>query len=240
MATIICVDGLAGDPVTTFGVLKKRLQADGHNVVILETSAVYQHEDRVHLALDAYESHRGDEVFLVGQSAGGSAVRIAAERLEKEEKHLAGVILLSPAMPRGIFFMTVPLLWVVLARFKALVVGEMVQPTEKEFYSLVAPLPEDVREDVIASRQPVSGVEARTLAVWPPKFVGYKFPTLHIWGDQDMWVSSSAQHKLSKKLLKAGYASANPIPGVGHLTLASDKQEEVMGLIERFIDDNTP
>lgn len=245
MATVICVDGLAGHPQTTFGSLKKRLEEDGHHVFLADTSSVVTHEGRVEIALNAYEGYSDyspGKIFLVGQSAGGSAVRVAAEEIDAMEARsplLGGIVMLSPAVPRGILFMTKPLWQVIKKRWKELLFGLVVNPTEEEFESLVHPLPANARSSIIASRQPVSGVEARTLALWPPALQPYQYPTLHVYGDADTWIAPSAQGVFGKKLRKVlgieHLLETKVVPGAGHLTLASDQGSEVIEHIALWI-----
>ncbi|MEX1120340.1 MAG: alpha/beta hydrolase family protein, partial [Candidatus Paceibacterota bacterium] len=224
MVTIICVDGLAGHPEYTFSALQSALEANGHIVNTIDTSAVASHADRVKLALCAYDTAMKPVVF-VGQSAGGSAVRIAAERLEKEGKPLAGVVLLSPAMPRGILFMTRALWSVMKGRVREVFLGKPIRPTEKEYTTLIEPLPFIEGFAAIRSRQVVSGIECRDL-LFPPKFVGYSYPTLHIWGVEDRWIAPSAQRKLNTMLKKSSEVTTHELPHMGHLTLASHRREE--------------
>ena len=235
MSTVICVDGLGGHPEVTFGYLKKVLNKGGHTVVLPSTFHVHSHEDRVHLALRAFDMCDDTSIFLLGQSAGGSAVRIAAERLSKVGRHLSGVIQLSPAMPFGILFMTPTLLRAIGKRWHELLRGEKIIPTREEYAALVSPLQREIQDRIVSWRQPISGKEARTLALAPPRFDGYTFPTLHIFGDQDKWIAPSAQFKLSKKLGKRSKVSVHEIKGAGHLTLASEKKEGVARIIQEWI-----
>ena len=162
-------------------------------------------------------------------------MRIAAEHLEQEGARLTGVIQLSPAMPFGIISMTKSLWRVMKGRLRELLSGKMIFPTAAEYELLVAPLPNSIRDAIIAVRQPVSGTEGRTLAFFPPRFVGYAFPTLHIFGKCDAWISPSAQRKLGKKLGKRSNVTTREITGAGHLTLASEKRDEVIQAIQQWI-----
>jgi alpha-beta hydrolase superfamily lysophospholipase len=234
-ATLICVDGLGGHPETTFGCLKKTLEQMGHKVVLIDTPGVRTHEDRVQLILDEYTLQHGGDIFLVGQSAGGSAVRIAAERLEKLGKCLTGIIQLSPAMPFGIVFMTWPLARVMKGRLWELFLGRSISTTMREYKTLVSPLSQEVEYEIVTSRQPVPGLEGRTLAFNPPRFVGYSFPTLHIFGSEDRWIAPRAQHILSKRLRKRSKTISYEVAGAGHLTLMSEKRNKIFALIQEWI-----
>jgi len=223
MATIICVDGLGGHPKTTFGFLKKELVRQGHEVILLDTSGVRSHQDRIQLVLNEYYRHSG-KVFFVGQSAGGGAVRVAAEWLSKKKSPVAGVIQLSPSVPRGILFMTAPLWSVMKKRLWDLIRGNLVKTTGEEYKTLVGYVAPELRDEVYESRTPISCVEARELALYPAKFQGYGFPTLHIYGDRDPWISPKAQGRLNLQMSKYSTVTTHVVKGGGHLTLASDSR----------------
>jgi len=236
---VICVDGLGGHPDTTFGLLQKELEQDGHTVLILDTSRVQTHEDRIRLVLCACSKHPTEDVVLVGQSAGGSAVRVAAERLERQGKRLAGVILLSPAMPFGIPFMTMPLLRVMAGRLAELFLGKDIFPTKEEFGTLTAPLAPEVSGEAVAMRQSIPGREARTLAFAPPKFVGYTTPTHYIFGKSDAWVAPRAHIAFATKIGKHSKTTVSVLGSAGHLTLASENRHDVAKIIQKWIADLT-
>lgn len=248
MATIVCADGLAGLPTMTFGTLRTALIEAGHKALFVDMSHVETHEDRIGAVQKAYNQALalGEKVFLVGQSAGGSAVRVVAEDLCQvtgghSGEHLQGIIMLSPAVPSGQIFMTIPLCKVILRRAWDLLRGRMVNPTAEEYESLVAPLPERVREHVIESRQAVSGIEARTLAFSPPPLRKIGVPVLHIFGNKDTWIAPYAQRKLAKRMRKIeeesdAFVQSIEIDGAGHLTLASELEGEVIERIVRWID----
>ena len=239
MAIVLCMDGLGGRPETTFGLLKLRLERDGHRVVLIDTKGIVTHEDRVRLVMEEFWRNQTvtqmRKIVLIGQSAGGSAVRIAAERLCRSDMYVSGVVLLSPAMPFGVWFMTAPLWQVMKNRLGDILKGRMVHMTEYEYELLTAPLNPDSRDQIIRDRQPVSGVEARTLALCPPAIRGHRYPTLHVYGDQDGWISPSAQRKLSRKLLSNGPTTVRRICGAGHLVLASRERYHVIREIQHWI-----
>lgn len=241
------MDGLGGCPYVTFGELKIVLEQKGHMVILSDIEGIATHEDRIQRVLTSFFNVRAkapdEKIFLVGQSSGGSAVRIAAEKLAKkngEENQgsiIAGVIMLSPAMPRSIFFTTSVLAKVMAKRWLQLVLGQVVATTEAEFEALVAPLSAELRDTVIAHRQPISAKEGRQLAFRPAKFEGYPFPTLHIYGDHDHWISPRAQEKLNAKLRTSDSAVETlVVPGSGHITLTSEKRHEVISLITSWIE----
>lgn len=235
MATIICMDGLAGHPKTQFGTLKKVLEHRGHQVVLCDVKGIRTHEDRVQLVLEAFRICRDERIFLLGQSAGGSAVRIAAERLEKEGKSLSGVILLSPAMPSRILFATRPLLKIMLKRWRDFLFAESITLAEDEFETLVSPILETLRDEILASRQPISIPEARRLAFFPPRFVGSSFPVLLICGAKDKWIAPGAQIRLGRRFMEKSEVSMYTMKGAGHLVLASKGREAMMRIIQKWV-----
>lgn len=238
MATIICVDGLGGHPNTTFENLWA-LEGDGHKVVVVDTTSVRTHKDRVQLVLDECHKHSDEaKIVLLGQSAGGSAVRIAAERLEKEGERLSGVILLSPAMPFGIWFMTWTLFHVMRRYLRELVTGQDTILSEADYKALISPVPAEIGDRFFASSLPIPGKEARELAFCPPGFEGSEFPTLHIFGKEDKWIAPSAQRSLAKKLCRMSAVKTVEVQGAGHLTLSSNSNE-VVKIIKDWINNLT-
>ncbi|MCW9054692.1 MAG: alpha/beta hydrolase [Candidatus Pacebacteria bacterium] len=231
------MDGLAGHPETTFKGLKDTLESDGHHVVLVDTATVRTHEDRVQLVLDAYHANKPQTIFLVGFSAGGSAVRIAAERLERAGEDVAGVVLLAPAMPAFIPFATKELVKVMKDRVADIILGRTFLLSEREYQTLASPIHQDKMNEIVKSGREVSGVEARRLAFCPPRFVGYSYPTLHMWGSKDRWIAPHAQHRFGAKLRKRSSATVTSyeVSESGHYVLASEKRGEVVEGIQRWI-----
>lgn len=240
MAVVICMDGLGGHPNVTFGPLREALSKKGHKTVIVGIENIETHEDRVKKVLAAFDKARreypSERIVLVGQSAGGSAVRIAAERLSGENA-LAGVTMLSPAMPRFVWFATKQLFRVMSGRLLDIILGRTLYSEPWEFEALVSPLPADLRKTVISNRQPVPGKEARTLALFPPRFRGYRFPTLLVHGERDQWVAPRAQEALASMLEKSGSKVTHVVVrNSGHITLASVNRQEVAASIALWIE----
>lgn len=240
MATVICIDGLGGHPEITFGLLSDFLEEDSHEVIIPDTSKVVTHEDRVQLALNAYHENAkdGESIFFVGQSAGGSAVRIATERLYQQKIQLAGVALLSPAMPWGIQYMTRTLLNVMRGRVKELLLGRVIRTTTHEYRTLVEPGLNDRVLQAVIHRTAISGKEARTLAFFPPRLGYHNSPTLLVYGTRDEWINPRAQEELARRIhMNHQRLSVSPIKGAGHLTLASWQAPMVLSEIREWIND---
>ncbi len=238
--TVVLVDGIGGNPLITFGGLRDKLVAAGYLVYTPNTSLVRTHEDRIRLALKAYkdEADKGRDVVFVGQSAGGSAVRIAAERINKSGgKKLVGVVLLSPAMPRWIIFLTVTSFLIMLKRLPQILLGGTgtFKSTASELLALVKPMSKECVPDIINHRSEIPCAECRELAFYPPSFIGYTFPTLHVWGTHDRWISPEAQRKLHKMLSVHSPTSAHIVNGAGHVTLMSDRYGETEKVILQWI-----
>lgn len=240
MATVVCMDGLGGLPEMTFGGLRHSLSSYGHKIVLCRTEGIERHEQRVIRVLEAITStlNRGD-TFLLGQSAGGGAVRRAAEILcrKKDDFGIKGLILLSQSMPRYRLYMTPYLLRNMLQRMYHLVCAKDISPTEKEYARVVEPLSEELRPLMIKYRQMIPGKEARELAFNAPKLGIYHVPLLVIYGEKDRWISPRAHANLGQKLVeRAPSVRLVEVPGSGHLTLASDCRAQVILEIKNWIE----
>ena len=237
MAIIICMDGLAGDPETTFGDLKRELEGVGHKVILIDVEGIENHSDRINRVSNCYKEARRNspeaKIFLAGQSAGGSAVRIATERMNENGPN--GIILLSPAMPRFIWFGTWTLLHIMVKRFRDLLSKE-IRLTDRELTRLLHPLPEKYLQKSLGNQHPISAEEARELAFFPPPFIGVNCPVLLIYGKQDRWIASKAQRKLAEMLKKKASVTEIPFEGLGHSTLISSRGHFVQFCIGKWID----
>ncbi len=237
MTTFICMDGLGGDP-KKFSFLQEELERDGFAVVLVDVSDSinWNHRDRVNKILKAINDCTDSAIILVGQSAGGSAVQIAAAESSKE---ISGVIALSPALPRWHFFFTLTLLKMML-KWKNLwrvILGQPLMPTRDEYRSLISPFPKESAHELLKSIQPISGKESRELAFYPPKKAKVVCPTLIVFGTEDRWVSS-------RSLQKFAAAQENRFPDLvsmlkvknsGHLPLFSERKKDVVISIKNWV-----
>ncbi len=237
MSTFICMDGLGGQPETTFTFLKEMLEKDDHVVILVSVSGSenWSHRDRIERVKKEISDCTDKNIFLIGQSAGGSAVQIAADETEKEIK---GVIAMSPALPRGYLYLTLPLLAIML-RWKNLwriLLGRVLSPTKREFESLASPLANSRRNRILESRQLIPGKEARELAFYPPKRTTPSSPTLIVFGEKDRWISPRALRKFAKQQKEASeLVSVLEVKGSGHLTVSSQRRSEVVEQIKNLI-----
>lgn len=234
------MDGLAGHPLTTFGALKNKLETKDHSVIILDFEGIRTHEDRIKRVLDSYQHvaavKQDERIFLVGQSAGGSAVRIAGERIG-EGGNLAGVIMLSPAMPRSIWFLTLTLFMTMAKRVTELLFGKNATShlTEQEHLALVSPIDKELGMQAVSNRPDIPLKEARKLAFYPDQLGQCPFPILHVYGEKDQWIAARAQRKLCAILARNGsQIESYGMPRSGHVTLLSQDRESVTDIIETW------
>ncbi len=222
MATIICVDGLSGNPKSTFFYLASALDVASHKVVFLPDLPylpVVSHSNRVDDICRAFNRVKGDSnVFLIGQSAGGSAVLQATSRIT--DSRLRGIVILSPAMPSGINNLTPTLFRIMFHNLRRLLGNKPFKLTDKELLSLLHPVPDKYRCRVIRDQTEIHPREARRLAFFPPRLRPIGVPCLHIYGAQDRWISPSAQVRLSASLnRKCQKYRTIEVPDSGHMTL---------------------
>lgn len=243
MKIMICVDGLAGHPQTTFKRLKGYLASSSCRVALADTSRVQTFEDRVQLVIEYYrlaiDSYPRAEIFLVGQSAGGLAVLTALSRVYEEGigKGIAGVILLSPALPRFYNYMTRSLFQVMRAHLGELLFGKKpINLNPDEYRSLIKPMGGATFEEVCAARLPISVVEARKLAFFPPKLGNIRCPIFHAYGDSDNWINPEAQRKFAIELMKGNDMSTSyEAPEAGHITILSGNTGSLIIKIQDWI-----
>ncbi len=236
MSHFILMDGLAGSPAITFHELIGSLLDAGHIVHTPDVQDIRSHGDRIDEALNASSSLlsrqdkvKGEQIFLLGFSAGGSAIMSAAAYLSRLGIPLGGIILLSTAMPRWFWFMTPTLASKMTPRLLQMLSGQRINLRTKEYLDLVAPIDDRLVEYATQYLQPISGQEARQLAFHPPPFQIWNYPTLMIHGDNDKWVSTRSHRKLGKILSKrmGSLFEEMEVEGSGHHVLFSQRREDV-------------
>jgi alpha-beta hydrolase superfamily lysophospholipase len=186
----------------------------------------FSFSDRVKIITDAVEKRLKDypheEIVLIGQSAGGLAVLKAAEILgEKVSK----VITSSPAMPKGISPISIPLLKKLWKYIPEIFRGKVIGILEKDYKYIISPNKGDVLNPLILDeleyvKAPISGKEAAELGNIPTNwqdfikslenngtglqpeidFVKIKAKAVMISGGQDRWVNPSGHNKLAEKM----------------------------------------
>jgi alpha-beta hydrolase superfamily lysophospholipase len=240
MATIICMDGLGGLPEVTFKSLRETLEKRGFDVSLAKVDGIQTHEDRIRRVISACNEldARKEKIFLLGLSAGASATRIAAERLSRAERKIAGVILISQAMPSGYFFLTMQLLKAMLRHLRELLLAKPIETTGEEYLNLIEPLSERHRNQMVYNRQTIPGAEARRLAFASYKLKGYSYPTLAIYGSDDRWIATRAHRQVCTDLRSlVPSLDEYEVLGSGHLPLASERRKEVIEKITNWIED---
>ena len=237
----VLVDGLGGNPRGTFEHLSRLLSGKEYRIILANTQQVRTHEDRVQAVLSAFSQatttdHNAD-IYLVGLSAGGSAARIIAERLGNHSR-LTGLIMLSPAMPRWVWFTTWTLAKVMLGHVREMILGRgFISLTTNEYLRLIAPAAGEEAQDYAGNRIGISIAEARQLAFWPPGLGVCQCPTLIIGGDQDRWISPRATSTLAVMMTESGTRVDHCIiEGAGHLVTLPSTVETVADLIKRWIE----
>ena len=243
---IICMDGLGGHPELTFGELKHAFDIL-HHVVFADIEGIVTHEDRVQSVIRSFKAgqkmldkmNESDRrIILIGQSAGGSAVRVAAARL-RDDKSLSGIVTMSQAPSRHILYTTPELTKAMVGRSKDLLLGHNIDLTREEYSSFVMPMNGNLQK-FVDGRQTVPGREARTLAsfFWAPKLERYDRPTLVIYPEKDQWIAPSAHRTMVRKMREhcTSQLESFEVEGSGHITLASDRSQEVINKIKGWIE----
>ena len=236
----VLVDGLGGNPRRTFEQLSRLLSDQEYRIILADMQQVQTHEDRVQAALSAFSQATTDHnanIYLVGLSAGGSAARIAAERLGTHPR-LTGLILLSPAMPRWVWFTTWTLAKVMLGYLWEMLFGRgYINIKTYEYTALIAPSDTEEAKEAAGHRIDISIEEARQLAFWPPSLGVCKCPTLIIGGDQDRWILPRAISTLAVMMTESGSRVDHcVIEGAGHLLTLPSTVETVADLIRGWIE----
>jgi alpha-beta hydrolase superfamily lysophospholipase len=236
------MDGLGGTPHVTFSYLSDRAEKEGHTVVYLPVNGITTHSDRVKRVVDGVEAFYKPEgkLFLVGQSAGGSAVRIACEDLGIAKK-VSGIILLSPAMPRGIPYMTWTLFFTMIKwryAWKLLCgVGDIVMQQD-DYMKLISPVRDELLNHVSSRISQISSKEIQELAFHPQEIQPIHVPTRIIYGKKDRVINPASFRKLAKQIGRASrtHCTIFCFGEAGHLTLTSKGRRDVMNNILTWID----
>jgi pimeloyl-ACP methyl ester carboxylesterase len=226
------MDGLAGNPAITFAELSQVLARAGHSVELVSIRDIDIHEDRIWAVKCSYQKARrsrpSESIVLLGYSAGGSAARILTERLSDTSiTPPDGLIMLSPAMPRWIWYSTTTLAWMMLRRIMDILFARRIRLSDAELLKLLGPVPRDMLPKILGKQIPIAGGEARKL-IFPDPLGVVNCPVLHIWGDQDRWIRPKAQHSLCRKMRERGTAvTSHVLNNCGHGILHSDARNEL-------------
>jgi pimeloyl-ACP methyl ester carboxylesterase len=163
--------------------------------------------------LRSHLAQEGRPVCIIGQSAGALAALIVASDSPAMVK---GVIAVSPAMPKGISPLSLPLLSVMWKYYHHMCMNHLIEVTAKDYTKLAL---NGVLEPkiILESRDKISGLEANELATdsLQPRLGEIYVPVVHLYGTKDHWVSPRAQRKLSRLLGNKSVSIA--INDAGHL-----------------------
>lgn len=170
--------------------------------------------DRFTGVLKATQKYK--EVLLIGSSAGGLATLAVAAA----SYNVVGVIAISPATPWPI----IPNPWECqkrMWRYYWPMIRERVFNIKEDDYGHVAlnGLSEVVKKRMLEIRYPVSGREARELALPMISLGLIRCPVIIVTGSDDRWVSIDAQKKLVELIMQK--SNQRPVhlivKGAGHM-----------------------
>lgn len=193
-------------------------------------------KDRVAVVKKAVKksTSAGEEVLLIGNSAGALACLVVASKL-KRNKRLTGVIAVSPATPFGISPLGWPLVRVVWRYSFQMLFGRLINMRDKDYERIALNgVPPDVRAELQRAKLQISGKEANKLAgkLWPrPRLGKLRTNVIIVSGGADRWVSPKAHlelHDKLKRLTNSEVTGMSKWRGLGHLLVHSDKGDEIV------------
>lgn len=177
-------------------------------------------------------SQSSKKVCIIGQSAGGLAALIAANNYPEK---VAGIIAVSPAMPKGISPIGWPLRRVMWRYYYNMFKSHLIYVSTKDYATLALGGVADP-EKLLKHRDVISGREAYELATpeLQPELGDIEIPVVHIYGGKDNWVKPSAQEKLLNQLDPYKTASIF-LPNAGHLPVhTKDGAQTVQEALEKL------
>jgi pimeloyl-ACP methyl ester carboxylesterase len=170
-----------------------------------------------------------DDPIVIGHSMGGLLAQLVAERGVAR-----GIVLLSPAPPRGIPVLSVKLAVHQAKYMPAILTSRVVVPGRSDLRALVLNrVPESERDPLLDLLVPDSGRAALQMSVLgvPVDRERVKVPVLVIAGDKDLFIPLSRGRRVA-----ARYGSPLLVaPGRGHMLIIEPGYEEICGWIEEWI-----
>ncbi|MCX6703749.1 MAG: alpha/beta fold hydrolase [Candidatus Zambryskibacteria bacterium] len=154
---------------------------------------------------------------IIGQSAGALAAMIVASHFTLAVK---GVVAVSPAMPRGISPLGLPLISVMWRYQWRMMRNKLISVREQDYRKIALNcVPENLVEDLLFNRRKISGKEALQLSTrWlQPKLVDIQVPTVLVYGMHDQWVAPSAHRKLVQLFASNPKLKPRVVSDAGHL-----------------------
>lgn len=239
---IIFCDGLTGNGWR----FRRLIEYIGHDdqsrfkTEIADTRNILSHDDRVDAVLAKVSDNTDDNqpIVFVGFSAGASAIRLSIREIQRLRNHpkIVGLIMISPAMPRGIPCFTLTLTRYMVAHMIPIMlsVGEIKLP-DHQLLDLIGPVEGSMKDQLIENATGIGLSEARRLAFWPPEnySVG-NIPILYVYGNRDRWVSPRAHRKFISKISTNNNVEVQKF-NCGHDPLISPVSDEVMVEIKSWI-----
>lgn len=170
-----------------------------------------------------------NHVKIIGQSAGALAALMVASNYPKKVR---GVIAVSPAMPRGISPLGLPLLKIMWRYQVAMWRSELIKVKREDYTKLALNNVVVHRHFLRDCRQLISGREATELSTpWlQPKLGNVEVPIVYVYGNQDQWVSPKAHAKFASQLKEANPTKTHIVvaKGAGHLPAHSHNRFFIM------------
>ena len=170
----------------------------------------------------------GDPI-IIGHSMGGLLAQLAAVRGSAR-----GIVLLSPAPPRGIPVLSFKLAVHQAKYMPAILTSRVVVPGRSDLRALVLNrVPDAEREVLLDLLVPDSGRAARQMSVIgvPVDRTKVSVPVLVIAGDQDLFIPLSRSQRVAKRY----DATIRVAPGRGHMLIIEPGYEELCGWITQWI-----
>lgn len=166
---------------------------------------------------------------IIGHSMGGLVAQLAAVRGVAR-----GIVLLSPAPPRGIPVLSLKLAIHQAKYMPAIMTSRVVVPGRSDIRALVLNrVPETEREILLDLLVPDSGRAARQMSVVgvPVDRAQIRVPVLVMAGDQDLFIPLSRSVRVAKRYR----APLKVAPGRGHMLIIEPGYEELCGWIAEWI-----
>lgn len=229
MSTPVLGIGGLGDWAASLLPWEEMLSADTpYRFLDTEVTGKTSFTDRVHtLEMAILKSPK--PVRIIGQSAGALAALCVAS---KHPKKITGFIAVSPAMPKGISPLGLPLLKIMWRYQIAMWKSELIKVSREDYTKLALNGVVFHRDFLLDWQQPISGREATELSTpWlQPKLQQIEVPVVYIYGDQDQWVSPRGHVKFASQLKEANPRKTHIIvvEGAGHLPAHSHHRHAIM------------
>lgn len=199
-----------------------------YKFIDVEVSGNTDFSHRVH-ALEQAVLRSKKPVKIIGQSAGALAALCVAS---KHPKKVTGVIAVSPAMPRGISPLGLPLIQIMWRYQIAMWSRKLIKVSAKDYTNLALNGVVVCQNLLLDFRQPISGREATELSTpWlQPELGNVEVPVVYVYGDQDQWVAPAAHAKFASQLKQANPTKTHIIvaKGAGHLPAHSHHRHTIM------------